>query len=287
MTEQPNPDTARRENERTASPTEETLCGVGREPEPNKSEEKRERNRGILVSAILILAIIFLAGVLLLFSIVLTEHMKPQASTPENVAGNVFETVAPSVVLIYGRNSDGYRYGTGFFLREDGYIATNAHVVDGYSDITVTLFSGEKKKASVVTQSDADDLALLRISGTGYPTVRIGKSSAARIGDLAVVIGNPAGADAPWTTTQGILSAVNRKISVEGKDGSAKEIPMLQTDATVNKGNSGGPLCNQNGEVIGIITSRLSGYDHISFAIPIDHAMEVFSVVLGDPAETK
>lgn len=267
--------------------TEQTACQESTEESSEARPANRSRKHGAVASAFLVLAIFLLSGVLLLIAIALTGRIQPQPATAENVAGAVSEAVNPSVVLIYAQNSDGCSYGTGFFLREDGYIATNAHVIKGYSDITVTLYSGEERQASVIAQSASDDLALLRIRGTGYPAVKTGDSAAVRVGDLAVVIGNPAGTDAPWTTTKGIISAVNRRVAVEGEKGSVKEIPMLQTDATVNKGNSGGPLCNREGEVIGIVTSRLTGYDHISFAIPINHAMEVFAAMLGDSAETK
>lgn len=191
----------------------------------------------------------------------------------------VAELVNPSTVLIYASKSSTYGYGTGFFIRENGYIATNAHVVEGCSYISVTLYSGEVLEAELIGSSTADDLAVLKVKGSEYPVVRIGDSDALRVGETAIAIGNPSGADAPWTTTQGIISALNREVTVEGS-ASIEELTMIQTDAPVNPGNSGGPLCNDRGEVIGVVTRKLTAYESIGLAIPINGAMEILNAIV-------
>ena len=191
----------------------------------------------------------------------------------------VSEKVTPSTVLIYAASSTASGYGTGFFVRSDGYIVTNYHVVEKKGNIQVTLYSGETVPARVIDFSAVDDLAVLKIEGKGYPAVTIGNSDALRVGELAVAVGNPSGKDASWTTTHGIISALKREVSVTGS-GTIEEMTMIQTDAPVNPGNSGGPLCNANGEVIGIITRKLSDYEGIGFAIPINGAMEIVNKIV-------
>ncbi|MBQ5772079.1 MAG: serine protease [Clostridia bacterium] len=191
----------------------------------------------------------------------------------------IAENASPATVLISCKNDTSYSYGTGFFLREDGYIATNYHVIEDAAEIRVTLFSGQTLVATKVGHHAAADLAVLHISGRGYPVLPIGNSDALRVGERAVVIGNPAGPDAPWTVTQGIFSYLDRTIPVSDTNWTANLI-MLQTDAAVNHGNSGGPICNARGEVVGIVTRKLTDNEAIGFAIPINGAMEILNAIL-------
>ncbi len=241
---------------------------------------KKQRRRGIAVYAT-VMSVFFLACIAVLVAALVWFGATPagKLTAGSMTTADVAEAVNPAVVLIYGSSADSYGYGTGFFIREDGYIATNAHVVQGRTYISVTLFSGEELEAEVVGASTADDLAVLKIKGNGYPVVRIGDSDKLRVGDRAIAIGNPSGADAPWTTTQGIISALDREVTVEGA-ASIEELTMIQTDAPVNPGNSGGPLCNDRGEVIGVVTRKMSSYESIGLAIPINGAMEILDAIV-------
>ena len=160
--------------------------------------------------------------------------------------------------------------GSGFIVSQDGYILTNNHVVEGADDVTVKLTDGRKLPARVIGTDKAGDVAVLKIAGTGFPTVKIGNPANSKVGDWVVAIGSPYGLDN--TVTSGIISAKSRQLSEDSPT------HLIQTDVPVNPGNSGGPLFNLNGEVIGInsmIYSRTGGFQGLSFAIPIDEAMHM------------
>ena len=160
--------------------------------------------------------------------------------------------------------------GSGFIVSADGYVLTNAHVVDDATEVTVRLTDKREFKAKVVGADTRTDVALLKIDASGLPTVRIGRPDASRVGEWVVAVGSPFGFDN--TVTAGIISAKARRLPEE------TYVPFIQTDVAINPGNSGGPLFNLDGEVIGInsqIYSRSGGFMGISFAIPIDVAMKV------------
>jgi serine protease Do len=163
--------------------------------------------------------------------------------------------------------------GSGFIVSSDGYVLTNAHVVSDASEVTVTLTDRREFPAKVIGIDKASDVALIKIAATGLPTVRFGDPSKLRPGQWAIAIGSPFGFEN--SVTAGVISALGRPLN----DGSnTSYVTFIQTDAAVNPGNSGGPLFNIEGEVIGInsqIYSRTGGYMGVSFAIPIDLALNV------------
>ncbi|MBN3810356.1 DegQ family serine endoprotease [Paraburkholderia sp. Ac-20347] len=158
--------------------------------------------------------------------------------------------------------------GSGFIMTNDGYVMTNAHVVDDADSIYVTLTDKREFKAKLIGVDDRTDVAVVKIQATNLPAVTVGDSNKVRVGEWVVAIGSPFGLEN--TVTAGIVSA-------KGRD-TGDYLPFIQTDVAVNPGNSGGPLINMQGEVIGInsqIYSRTGGFMGISFAIPIDEAMRV------------
>ncbi len=160
--------------------------------------------------------------------------------------------------------------GSGFIVSADGIILTNAHVVADADVVTVKLTDKREFKAKVLGLDKPSDVAVLKIDANNLPTVQIGDPQQARVGEWVIAIGSPFGFEN--SVTAGIVSAKSRSLNDEGY------VPFLQTDVAVNPGNSGGPLCNTYGEVIGInsqIYSRSGGYQGLSFAIPIDVAMKV------------
>jgi serine protease Do len=162
--------------------------------------------------------------------------------------------------------------GSGFVVSADGYILTNAHVVDAADEVLVRLTDKREFKAKVVGADKRTDVALLKIEATGLPVVRLGDPAKLKVGEWVVAIGAPFGFDN--SVTAGIVSAKGRSLPQENY------VPFIQTDVAINPGNSGGPLFNLRGEVVGInsqIYSRSGGYQGVSFAIPIDVAMEVQS----------
>ena len=241
---------------------------------------KKKKRIGVLVYAIVMTFFFLFILSILAATVVWYASYSPTPSTSTGLTTvEIAEQVNPSTVLIYGSSNSGSGYGTGFFIRDDGYIATNAHVVSGHTYLSVTLYSGEEFEAELIGMSTTDDLAVLKIEGTGYPVVKIGNSDALRVGERAIAIGNPAGSDASWTTTQGIISALNREVTVVGTS-TIEVLTMIQTDAPVNPGNSGGPLCNDRGEVIGVITRKMSDYESLGLAIPINGAMEILNRIV-------
>ncbi|MEW6164369.1 MAG: DegQ family serine endoprotease [Pseudomonadota bacterium] len=160
--------------------------------------------------------------------------------------------------------------GSGFIISPDGYVMTNAHVVDGADEVVVKLADKRELKAKVIGADKRTDVALIKIEAQGLPTVRLGDPARLRVGEWVVAIGSPFGFES--TVTAGIVSAKGRSLPQENF------VPFIQTDVAINPGNSGGPLFNMKGEVVGInsqIYSRSGGYQGIAFAIPIDVAMEV------------
>ncbi|MDP2760088.1 MAG: DegQ family serine endoprotease [Sideroxyarcus sp.] len=160
--------------------------------------------------------------------------------------------------------------GSGFIINADGYILTNAHVVDRADKITVRLTDKREYKATVVGADKRTDVALLKIDATSLPQIVLGDPEQLKVGEWVVAIGSPFGFDS--SVTAGIVSAKGRSLPQENF------VPFIQTDVAINPGNSGGPLFNMKGEVVGInsqIYSRSGGYMGLSFAIPIDVAMDV------------
>ena len=158
--------------------------------------------------------------------------------------------------------------GSGFILSTDGFVMTNAHVVDGADELLVTLPDKREFKAKIVGLDKRSDVAVVKIDATGLPAVKIGDTNKLRVGEWVMAIGSPFGLEN--TVTAGIVSAKQRD--------TGELLPLIQTDVAINPGNSGGPLINLRGEVVGInsqIYSRSGGFMGISFAIPIDEAMRV------------
>src|SRR5271169_5709542 len=167
--------------------------------------------------------------------------------------------------------------GSGVIVSPDGYILTNNHVVDGATDVQVTLADKRQLKATVVGSDPKTDIAVLKVEGSGYPAITIGDSSKVQVGDYALAIGDPFGVGK--TVTMGIISAMNR-----GNLGIEDYEDFIQTDAPINPGNSGGALVNDRGELVGINTAILShgsgGNQGIGFAIPVNLARSVMSQIL-------
>lgn len=253
-------------------------------------EQKRHRARrhGAAVYA-LIMAAAFAVTLLLLCGVLMLTDTDAPTQAPETTPGGVaFERTVPATVLVYAIRGNEYSYGTGFFVDPNGYIVTNYHVIRGGSSLQVTLATGEELDAELVGYSVNTDLAVLKVEGFDYPCVTFGDSADLQVGDTVVAVGNPGGADVPWTTTEGIISYPLRQVEYTTQN-AALQASMIQFDAAVNSGNSGGPLCNADGEVIGIVSRKLSEHEGIGFAIPINEARAVIGALINgtDPTEAE
>ncbi len=160
--------------------------------------------------------------------------------------------------------------GSGFIISDDGYILTNAHVIDGADTVTVRLNDRRELTADVIGQDQKTDIALIKVDANDLPTLRMGDSDGLETGEWVAAIGSPFGFD--HSVTAGIVSAINRTLPTDSY------VPFIQTDVAINPGNSGGPLFNLDGEVVGInsqIFTRSGGFMGVSFAIPINVAMDI------------
>lgn len=161
--------------------------------------------------------------------------------------------------------------GTGMVVTENGYILTNEHVSGAkYTTCYVTLPNGKSYKANVVWSDSDIDLAIVKINAKNLSYVTFGNSSSVKVGEKVYAIGNPIGYEFQRTVTSGIVSAVNRTITIEEENRSSYMEDLIQTDATINPGNSGGPLINSRGEVIGINSVKITSAEGIGFAVPIN-----------------
>jgi S1-C subfamily serine protease len=199
----------------------------------------------------------------------------------------VLGSVLPAVVKIEARSDTGKATGSGVIFGKDGYVLTNAHVVDGARTIGVTLSTSEPLRARFIGRDLNTDLAVLKVKRSGLSVARVGRSGDLRIGDTTIVVGSPFGFQSSVTT--GIVSALHRVVKVPSGEGGKEErelVDAIQTDAAINPGNSGGALANANGEVVGISTAIATNGDSeanagVGFAIPIDEALEVATALVA------
>ena len=207
--------------------------------------------------------------------------------TTEQVA----DLVSPSVVVItteqvvysqwswYGQNQVESGAGSGVIISSDGYILTCAHVVDGASTITVTI--GDKDyTATLVGEDTTSDIAVIKIDADGLPPATVGNSDSLKVGQSVMAVGNPLG-ELGGTVTGGMISALNRSVTIQGSS-SVNTMSLIQMDASVSPGNSGGGLFNMNGELVGIVNAKSSSSDAegLGFAIPINDAIKVAQELL-------
>ncbi len=194
----------------------------------------------------------------------------------------IYAGAISSVVSISCTTTSGTASGTGVILSSDGYIVTNCHVVEDAMQLQVLLHSGTVLPASVVGLDPVSDLAVLQVTAQDLPPAKFGDSSALRVGDAVVAIGDPLGAELRGTMTDGIVSAINRDITTGDRT-----MTLIQTNAALNSGNSGGPLLNCYGQVIGINTMKIGDYmndagvEGLGFAIPSTTVKEVVDQLIA------
>ncbi len=211
----------------------------------------------------------------------------PSVNTNSNFIATAVERTGPAVVRIDSTRASTGRYsygrgiargtGSGFILRSNGLILTNAHVVSGADTVTVTLKDGRRFTGQVMGADRSTDVAVVRIQANNLPTVNLGNSDQLKPGEWAIAIGNPLGLDN--TVTVGIISGTERSSRAFGVRG--RGVGFIQTDAAINPGNSGGPLLNQSGQVIGINTAIIQGAQGLGFAIPINQAQQIANQLIA------
>ena len=199
---------------------------------------------------------------------------------------DMYEKVNPSTVLVVADKGEQTSIGTGVIMTADGYIITNAHVISGGKDCWIALDTGYTYDAKLVGYSEERDLAVLKaVDAADLPAASFGDSDLCRVGDTVYAIGNPLGVELRGTLTDGIISAINRDVQVDGR-----VMTLLQTTAALNNGNSGGPLINEYGQVVGINTLKMSGngsemeatVEGLGFAVPISDACFVVNDIIAN-----
>ena len=195
---------------------------------------------------------------------------------------DIYSSVIDSVVSISSMTSSGTSSGTGIIMSPDGYVITNHHVITGALVISVLTNDNQEYEAALVGSDEMSDLAVLKIDARGLQAAEFGDSSKLRVGDSVVAIGDPLGVQLRGTMTNGIISAINRDLTVGDRT-----MTLIQTNAALNNGNSGGPLINCYGQVIGINTVKMSSYytatasvEGLGFAIPISVAKPIIDELI-------
>ncbi|HAO68735.1 MAG TPA: trypsin [Ruminococcaceae bacterium] len=217
----------------------------------------------------------------------LQTNSKPSDNTISTdgtlTTAQINEKVAPSVVGIVQYQSNYFEptgEGSGIILSEDGYIATNAHVIEGADSLEVVLSDGMTYQGTVVGYDSKTDLAVVKIDASGLTPAELGISDELKVGEKAIAIGNPGGLTYAGSVSEGIISGLNRSLRA-ATDGYTMD--FIQTDAAISPGNSGGALVNEFGQVIGINSQKLAadGYEGIGFAIPIDEALPILKDLMN------
>ena len=217
-------------------------------------------------------------------------EVQPAQRGTENIVSNaegalslqeIYQKLNPSVVSIVSTLKSGTATGTGIIMSESGYIITNHHVIENASQLTVLTYDDRQYTAALVGSDAISDLAVLQIEASGLTAAQFGDSDVLRVGDAVVAIGDPLGIQLRGTMTSGIISAIDRDLTVEDR-----KMTLIQTDAALNSGNSGGPLINCYGQVIGINTMKMSAYyssasvEGLGFAIPISVAKPIIDELI-------
>ena len=290
---QPNEQTPAEEN----PPTEVESAPVYRwtfsEQAAHERRVKKKYPKGLMVYAAVITGI-FLASFSFFIALLAMDNgggyvgsgiIRPGISNPadDSEAVEGVEQVKHSVVVIEVKTSNGGGTGTGIIMTQDGYIATNHHVIEGATKIKVTFYDGTVMSAEFIGSSEMDDLGVIKVNARGLPAATFADSNNCYVGQTVYAIGTPAGPDFGWTTTKGIISYMYRAVKMYVDDDGTlqKKLRLLQMDANVNPGNSGGPLVNTKGEVVGVVSMKLAdGYEGIGFAIPSDGAIEILEAII-------
>ncbi len=244
------------------------------------SDIRGVRNFAIIMSTAFLLAILSLFAVLLI-------------KIPSGLSGGaggasleaLYDECYPSYVAISAISDTGGGTGSGIIMTSDGYIATNYHVVEGATKINVILHTGNTVEAEYIDGDELNDIAIIKVNQRGLRPATIGKSSKAQVGEQVMAIGTPYSIQYRGTMTSGYISALDRKYAAKNENGTVnKVITLLQTDTSVNPGNSGGPLFNMDGEVIGIVSMKIAGseYEGMGFAIPIDGVIDMLWDIINN-----
>lgn len=309
------PNTPSEENEETAfsqpSPVEEPTTqssnpdpGINEDPSPIKestayayrwdyhtqfnedsAHTMKVKKRGRATYA-LVFASVILVTLALLIGVLMMGNLFPKVNDGgDSLVSDIYEECLPSYVAISVMTPTGEGAGSGIVLTSDGYISTNYHVVEDATSITVIMSDDTTYDATFLDGDELNDIAVLKINARGLKPAKLGSSVNSRVGDKVMAIGTPYSVDYRGTMTSGYISALNRRFVEQNENGTVSRVlSLIQTDTSVNPGNSGGPLFNMDGEVIGIVSLKISGnnYEGLGFAIPIESVYDIIQDIIAN-----
>lgn len=279
--------------EAPASTEEKVLWNFEIQTEKERKREKKRGAFGALIYAITMTAL-FAVCFAILAVFLITGYGKDEGGddTPPQVIiestnlADLVESVQGSVVTVRVSTSKGNGFGSGFVYREEGYIITNYHVIDNAQSIVVVMHDGTTHNAELIDGDELADVAVIYVKNLGVPSLPVGDSDDLRVGEDVIAIGTPVDTEYAGTVTKGIVSGVKRNVRVYEESGYlSKTMKMIQTDTTLNHGNSGGPLINMRGEVVGINTMKYyasDAGDTLYFSIPINDVVEIADDIIED-----
>ena len=246
---------------------------------------KSKTSKGVLAYAIILTFTFLLAIAVLIGALFYGDYFKhsssglPMQYSDELALDALYDYCLPSYVAISVIGNDGTEgAGSGIVITEDGYISTNYHVVENAKKITVITSNGTKHDATFIDGDEVNDIAVIKVSAKRLTPAVIGNSKNTKVGERVIAIGTPYSISYAGTLTSGYVSGIERQYAVMNDNGTVNKIlKLIQTDTSVNPGNSGGPLFNMNGEVIGIVVMKIAGgnYEGMGFAIPVDGVIDM------------
>ncbi len=253
--------------------------------EHNAALEKKKKAKGLFAYAV-IMSVAFVVSIALLVGVMFFDNAAypaPSGDGDTSVA-DLYDFCLPSYVAIstIGANG-GEGAGSGIILSSNGFICTNYHVVEDAETIKVILHDERMYTAEYIDGDELNDIAVIKINVSGLTPAKIGSSQESRVGDKVIAIGTPYGIEYRGTMTSGYISALDRQYVLRNESGTVNKVQkMIQTDTSVNPGNSGGPLFNTNGEVIGVVAMKIAGYEYegMGFAIPIESVIDMIHDIM-------
>ena len=281
--------------EAAPAPVEEKpLWNFAIQAEEDRKKAKKKGAVGALVYAI-VMTCLFLVCFAILAVMLITDYGSEDEGSKNNDQHvivdssnlvSLVESVQGSVVTVKVSTSKGTGFGSGFVYTDQGHIITNYHVIDNAKRIIVVCHDGRTHEAELIDGDELSDVAVILVKDLGVPSLAVGDSDALRVGEDVIAIGTPVDTEYAGTVTKGIISGVKRKVRVYEQSGYlSKTMEMIQTDTVLNHGNSGGPLINMRGEVIGINTMKYyasDAGDTLYFSIPINDVVEIADDIIAN-----
>ena len=270
-----------------------TVWSFSEQAKKDREAAREAGRKGALVYAIVmtgLFAVCFAVLAVLLITGFSSGNNQTVVVGPDSSIADLVDSVKDSVVTISVTTEKGGGFGSGFVYTDDGYIITNYHVIDNAKSIYVICADGRELPAEFIDGDELSDVAVIKVKNLGLPKLAVGNSDNLRVGEYVIAIGTPVDTEYAGSVTLGIISGLKRTVRVYESSGLLeKSMEMIQTDTSLNPGNSGGPLFNMAGEVIGINTMKHAGsstgeisYESLGFAIQINDAVEIANDIIED-----